>query len=133
MSMIRCAACGNEFKESAIRYDHNIPHCKGCYGTPEAKKLVQERLVSLHPQKLVREEIESTGYSALTSILFILAGLSLLIGLFVCWQAWPDMGATTESNDYALPVASAVGGIVQFAIFAALGQGLHYLKVIAEK
>lgn len=71
-------------------------------------------------------------YSALTSILFILAGLSLLIGLFVCWQTWPN-SYSAEGKDYVLPVASAAGGIVQFAIFAALGQGLHYLKIMASK
>jgi len=66
-------------------------------------------------------------------LFFVLAGLSLLGGLTLCSQLWPgDPGYGNEWKTFAyIPSFTWLTvGIVQFALFTAIGQGLLYLKQI---
>ena len=74
-------------------------------------------------------------YSVLSLLLFFLASLSLLGGLVLCVQLWPgDPGYGNQWKTIAFipAITSLSAGVVQLALFAALGQGLHYLKQIAS-
>jgi len=84
------------------------------------------------------ETINHSGSSAndtppLIILFFILAGLSLFGGLILCTQLWPgDPGYGNEWKTFAyIPSFTWLTvGVVQFAFFTAIGQGLLYLKQI---
>ncbi|AMJ86158.1 MULTISPECIES: hypothetical protein [Alteromonas] len=70
----------------------------------------------------------------LTILFYVLAGLSLLGGIILCSQLWPDnLGYRDkwETIAYLPSITWLTIGIVEFALFTAIGQGLHYLRQIA--
>lgn len=76
-----------------------------------------------------------TKYSLLPLLLFSIAGLALVAGLGFSANLWPsDPGYNQERTTLAyVPSFTWLSvAVTQFAFFAALGQGLHYLKIIAE-
>lgn len=69
-------------------------------------------------------------YSMLPSACFVFSGLSLIVALLLCAGLWP--GALADTMDYVPSLIWLTAGLAQCLVFAALGQGLHYLKAIAE-
>ena len=75
------------------------------------------------------------GYSFLSLVFFLLAGLSLLGGIVLCSQLWPGdpgYGKEWKTLAYIPAITWLTAGIVQLSLFAAFGQGLHYLKQIVS-
>ncbi len=78
---------------------------------------------------------EALRYSPLSKLFFVLAALSICGGLFLCIEFWPGdppEGMEWTNQAYTLSLMSIVAGVVQFAIYTAIGQALSYLKKIAD-
>lgn len=131
MSQLSCSACGVAVSESSARYRHNIPFCKSCFKTSDADRVLAEKVGAASGTQ------GRPGYSALSALLFVFAGLFLISGAIIGYAAWPNPNdfeyMQPPDAAYIAPLAWILGGILQFALFAAIGQGLHYLKLIAEK
>lgn len=77
---------------------------------------------------------ESASFS-LSTLLYILAALSLFGGGLVgakLWPANPGYGASLGIVAYIPALISLSSGVVQFAVFAAFGRILEYLRIIAS-
>lgn len=74
---------------------------------------------------------KSEQYSMLTSACFVFSGLSLIVALLMCAGLWP--GPLADSMDYVPSLIWLIAGLAQCLVFSALGQGLHYLRTIAER
>ena len=73
------------------------------------------------------------GFPPLTVLFYILAGLSLLGGLLFCVELWPGdagYGHAWKTIAYVPSITWLTVGVVQFALFTAIGQGLTYLRQI---
>lgn len=77
----------------------------------------------------------SREHPPLTVLFFVLAGLSLLGGLVLCGQLWPGdpgYGRVWKTIVYIPSITWLTVGVVQFALFTAIGQGLSYLRQIVS-
>lgn len=156
MSDLTCEICGAKVTQWSARFDADVTHCKSCFKTPAAKAFIANKY-SENPQPLntVSSENNSSedeyrksllslneasqdddvAHSFLSQLLYVLAGLSLFGGFILCTILWPnDANGRAAGNSFLyIPAISVItASIVQFSLFAALGQGLHYLKKIAS-
>jgi hypothetical protein len=72
---------------------------------------------------------------ALSVAFFILSALSFLGGIVLAAQFWPgDPGYRHEweAEAYTISIAWFMVGVIEAALFAAIGQGLSYLHRIVE-
>jgi hypothetical protein len=72
-------------------------------------------------------------YPPLSNLFFVLAGLSLIGGFTMCIEFWPgdaEYGNQLTGIAYTYSIVSVTVGVVQFALFTAIGEGLFYLKEI---
>lgn len=142
-----CEICGAKVTEWSARYEANVVHCKKCFKSPEAKEYIAKKQVDnedIDPSMSnIAIEIKSesplkendTEYSLLSLVFFFLSGISLFVGLVLCAKLWPsDPGYGKEWKTFAYIPAITwfTAGLVQFVLFAAFGQELHYLKQIAS-
>ena len=77
---------------------------------------------------------ESASFS-LSTLLYILATLSLFVGVLLGGRLWPDdpgYGKSLGVLDYIPACISISVGLVQFSLLAAFGRTLEYLKIIAS-
>lgn len=133
-----CEICGEKVTAWSARYDASIVHCKKCFKTSIAKEFINKKLSdpsilnSSPPDNSTLKE-SNDGHSFLSLLFFFLAGLSLLGGLILCALLWPGNPGGDEWSTlaYIPAITSFTIGLVQFALFAAFGQGLHYLSQIA--
>lgn len=140
MADMACEICGEKVTQWSVRYEADVMHCKKCYKTSAAKEFIDKKYstpstsnTSISSKFTVeKNDIE---YSFLSLLFFFLAGLSLLGGLILCGQLWPgDPGYRNEWKTiaYIPAITWFTVGLVQFALFAAFGQGLHYLRQIVS-
>jgi len=77
---------------------------------------------------------DKEGNSTLSTVFFVLGGLSLLGGIVLCIALWPKYsGYGYEWNTVAyLPsILWFSAGFVECAVFTAIGKILTYLKLIS--
>jgi hypothetical protein len=77
----------------------------------------------------------SLEYAFLSLLLFFIAILGLIGGLVVGVEFWPSGYGYDDALKHARQIYAITfifAGVIQFALFAALGQGLHYLRQIAS-
>lgn len=75
------------------------------------------------------------GYPFLSKLLFVLAGLSLIGGLILFFKFLPGdpgYGQEWRSIAYMPSIAWGVSGVIEFALFAAVGEGLGCLHQIVR-
>lgn len=91
-----------------------------------------------------REELAGAGVSsnkkslristpALSKFFFMLAALSFIGGMILCAEFWPgELGYGDEwaSKAYIMSITWLMLGVLEGALFAAIGQGLAYLNQI---
>lgn len=110
----------------------------GLYERDVIEEIKNGRLDGYHENGYwyVKADLKSNDESQpfLTTVFYILAGLSLLGGLILCIAFWPSSSsqALMKSDAYSTSLAWLTAGIVEFAIFSAFGMGLKYLKLIYE-
>lgn len=78
---------------------------------------------------------QPTTTPVLSTILFILAGLSILGGIILSAQFWPvdpGYGKQWKIEAYTISIIWIMAGIVESILFAAIGQGLAYLHRIVQ-
>lgn len=142
MTNMACEVCGTKVTQWSARFEANMVHCKRCFGSPAAKRLHAKSNIqnSDNPEQIVSTAIQlgalktKTPYSFLSLLLFTLATLSLLGGLILSIQLWPSLPGHRQqlaTVTYIPALTPLVVGVVQLALFAGLGQGLHLLKIIA--
>lgn len=140
MTDMACEICGEKVTQWSARYEADVVHCKKCFETTEAKEFISKKYMDTSAKesstlgKSIPDQ-NSTEYSFLSLLLFLLAGLSLLGGLVLCAQLWPDdpgYGNEWKMLAFIPAITWLTAGVVQFALFSALGQGLHYLRQIAS-
>jgi hypothetical protein len=76
-----------------------------------------------------------SGTPALVVVFYILSGLSLLGGIILASEFWPgDPGYGREWNSvaYAWSIVWLTVGLVEAALFAAIGKGLSLLQQIVK-
>lgn len=140
---MNCEICDAEVTENSVRYEKDVLHCRNCVGSDKAKELIESRLNESSkftrttvsdgkptPKKNVSALANSKDkYSLLSKVFFVLSGLSLLGGFFLCIIMWLESRGEQEE---IIANAFLFAGIVQSVLYAALGQGLHYLRKISE-
>jgi uncharacterized Zn finger protein (UPF0148 family) len=73
------------------------------------------------------------GNPGLTNLLYLLSAISLLSGLILAVAFWPEEPRyKLVAAAYVLPITWIIAGVVNFAIFAAMGYALALLKTIAR-
>lgn len=83
----------------------------------------------------LRSADNSADSPPLTILFYVLAGLSLLGGIILCGQLWPDNPGYRNGREtiaYLPSITWLTVGVVEFALFTAIGQGLFYLRQIAS-
>lgn len=139
MTEMTCEVCGENVTQWSARFEAETVHYKKCFGSPEAKKFIsnkyEEGLTSSinAPEKASVEG--GVEYPPISMLLFFLAGSSLLGGLILGGKLWPNetaYGIEWNIIVYLPSITWLTVGLVQFALFASFGQGLHYLKQIAS-
>jgi hypothetical protein len=71
----------------------------------------------------------------LSVVFFVLSGLSFLGGVVLSAQFWPDAPGYRyegKAEAYTLSIIWFMVGVIEAALFAAIGQGLSYLHRIVE-
>lgn len=131
---MNCEICKCELTESSARYEMNIAHCKNCFGSAQAKEYILSKTALSKSASEANLPITADDeYSPLSLLLFLLSAIALLGGIFICAVMWPD---ATEHElkilTYTPSITWLITGVVQFSLYAALGQGLHYLKLISK-
>ena len=68
----------------------------------------------------------------LTTVFYVLAALGFLGGIIMCVIFWPDSSdiKILKLFAYSPSIAWLTAGIIEAAIFSAIGLGLRYLKAI---
>lgn len=92
-----------------------------------------QKTVTSYSEGLLMHQNKVLSYPRLSVLLFVLAGLSLLGGIILCVQLWPGdagYGMEWKAVAYISGITALTVGLVQFALYTAIGLGLAYLKQI---
>jgi len=90
---------------------------------------LKEHEISIAPQ------VNLEKMPVLSTVFFILAALSFLGGIIltdVFWPGDPGYGSEWKNEAYTLSIMWFTVGVIETALFAAIGQGLSYLHRIME-
>ncbi|MDO6747174.1 hypothetical protein [Gilvimarinus sp. 1_MG-2023] len=68
----------------------------------------------------------------LCKVLYTIASICLIGGVMVCNDYWTSGSGPVADARQSFALSALFGGIVSFAVLAALGSALAYLKTIAE-
>lgn len=129
-----CSICGSA-NNIQCKFDQT-ELCADCVDTKEGKALLERSGSQSNrlDDSTIKPAIDTQSFT-LTSLFYILAGLSLFGGVILCGLLWPgDPGFGNEwrTTAYIPAVTWLTAGIVQFALFTAIGRGLFYLAEIAR-
>jgi len=99
------------------------------YTVTSGEEKLTERKISMAPKIHIEKK------PVLSTVFFILAALSLLGGIIltaVFWPGDPGYGREWKNEAYTLSIMWFTVGVIETALFAAIGQGLSYLHRIME-
>lgn len=102
--------------------------CDECAEQQDEDALINDKAES--EARSVEKLAHNLDYPSLSILLFLLAGISLLGSIVVCVQLWP-IGRYIGIAAYTPGLMALSAGVVQFALYSAIGLGLMYLKKIA--
>tara|TARA_Y100000991_G_scaffold129747_1_gene97765 strand:+ start:1209 stop:1607 length:399 start_codon:yes stop_codon:yes gene_type:complete len=123
--MAKCNKCG-------VSIPMMCSLCETCAEKAEAEATTNFQ-DSRSPQFKEVQAGEVSSYPPLSILLFILAGLSMLGGMILCGQLWPGdpgYGMEWQTAAYLPGLTALTVGLIQFALYTAVGLGLAYLKQI---
>lgn len=96
---------------------------------------IEQNNDQLDPSVNENHVVNGKDLPALVVVFYILAGLSLLMGVILLSSLWPESYRYDQDvsiYEYIPSLTWFSAGIIEFALFSAFGQGLLYLKRIAE-
>jgi len=121
----QCKECGNQV--GLLGLTNGV--CKECLGNSgDSRDAERISTVSGAP-------VAIGNPPALSKVFFILAALSFLGGILLTVQYWPGdpgYGREWKNEAYTLSIMWFTAGVIETAVFSAIGQGLLYLHKIVE-
>jgi len=127
LEKVEITQCSSDESERVIKKNHFNKESDAL--TANVNKSVSNNL----NRSINNSDSTKEGAPLLTPIFYTLAWFSLLGSLVLCWQLWPgdpSNGKEWETLAYIPSFTWLTVGVVQFALFTAIGQVLLYLKQI---
>lgn len=140
MAKYSCEVCGSPIeKRLDVRYEIDTIHCKQCYQTEEAAEYLAKKksgkTKSAQNKQLIEPPIETDESEPfLSGVLWILAMLSLISGVFIAFIAWPETSSYRGGMPFPMAsIVAIISGVVCAVVFFALGQILSVMSRVERK
>ncbi len=134
--MKKCPKCGYVRQESDVPPEFPEHECPSC-GIIYAKFGQTVGVTRPVPVRRVATTTSTDEAPTLSKVFFVLAALSLIGGLILTVTFWPksselESGYSYKAVAYTASLIWLTAGIIETALFAAIGQVLVYLNRIAK-
>lgn len=120
----QCPGCGTNLEKVEVRnYTKEAFEFKASPGPPD------------EPLEDSTPELAQSTPPVLAKVFYILSVLSLMGGIILCAASWPkNISYSLEKTiiPYGISTIWLIAGVIEAALFAGMGLGLTYLKLIAE-
>lgn len=139
---MKCDCCG---RATPINYGSTVAVlCGACMASEKGKTVLRDecaevaddfRPIATDAKEDLSPSSRAVDEPGLTVLFYILSGLSFLGGVILASKFWPGdsgYGRELESVAYAWSIVWLSVGILEAAIFAAIGKALSLLQQIAK-
>ncbi len=128
-----CEICGTKVTGWSARFQSDSTFCKACFGTDKIDAYLENKTLDSSNAKPI-ELSESTTISAKSNLpaFFTYLAWLALIGSCIFGLTLIPSGYSPPAAAYASTIVWVVSGVVQFALFLAIGKILSYLEQIVE-
>ena len=130
MSM-RCLKCGHPRAEPTGTPDEACPNCGAIYAKVAAARDSGRPISARVPTK--KHPVQNpSSVPLLSKVFYVLAVLGFVGGILLCVELWPyaPVGRELKSIAYMPSITWLTVGIIQCAMFSAIGLALTYLRGI---